>query len=256
MAAPGSERTTYRWLWRHSALGEMIGTDYESMSLMQLYRASDTLMAPRQEIERHLFNELADLFGLSCTVTLYDLTNTYFEGEAAGQPKAKRGVSKEKRSDCPLLTLGLVLDGSGFVRGSQVFDGNVREAKTLKGMLAGFNAPKNALVIMDHGIATEDNLAWLRKERYCYLVVSRERTRSFDFDGASTVATASGQTVHVKKLTSEEGDEVRLYCYSEQRADARTLHVRKSARAEPDQLAIYQALRMDPAPGGVWKMIV
>lgn len=75
------------------------------------------MAAQRQTIEGHLFNALADLFSLSCTVTLYDLTHPSFEGEAAEQPKAKRGVSKEKRSDCPWLTLGWVLDGSGFVRG-------------------------------------------------------------------------------------------------------------------------------------------
>ena len=67
-----------------------------------------------------------DLFDLHPTVTLYDLSNTFFEGEARRQPKALRGHSKDKRTDCPLLTLGLVLDASGFVRRSQVFAGNVR----------------------------------------------------------------------------------------------------------------------------------
>ena len=87
--------------------------DFERMSMMRLYRASDALMSHRAAIEAHLFDRATDLFGLRHTVTLYDLTNTFFEGEAAAQPKAERGHSKEKRSDCPLLTLGLVLDGSG-----------------------------------------------------------------------------------------------------------------------------------------------
>ena len=87
-------------------------------------------MAHREAIEHHLFDRAMDL-DLHPTVTLYDLTNTYFEGEAGGQPKARRGHSKEKRTDCPLLTLGLVLDASGFVRRSQVFAGNVREHHTL-----------------------------------------------------------------------------------------------------------------------------
>ena len=81
-----------------------------------------------------------DLFDLHPTVTLYDLTNTYFEGEASGQPKARRGHSKDQRTDCPLLTLGLVLDASGFVRRSQVFAGNVREHHTLAQMLDALNA--------------------------------------------------------------------------------------------------------------------
>ena len=100
-----------------------MGVDFQTLDPMQLYRASDALMAHREAIEHHLFDRAMDLFDLHPTVTLYDLTNTYFEGEARGQPKARRGHSKEKRTDCPLLTLGLVLDASGFVRRSQVFAG-------------------------------------------------------------------------------------------------------------------------------------
>ena len=77
MAAPGSERATYRWLQQRSALGELLEVDYESMSMMQLYRASDLLGAAQKEIESHLFNRVTDLFGLEVTVTLYDLSNTY-----------------------------------------------------------------------------------------------------------------------------------------------------------------------------------
>ena len=76
-----------------------------------------------------------------------DLTNTYFEGEAKLQPKARRGRSKEKRSDCPLLTLGLVLDGSGFVRRSEVLAGNVAESGTLAGLLKALEAPPEAVVV-------------------------------------------------------------------------------------------------------------
>ena len=139
LAAPGSERATHAWLGQRSALGELLEVDFEALSAMQLYRASDTLLAHRETIEQHLFRQVSDLFGLAPTVTLYDLTNTYFEGEAGAQPKARRGHSKEKRSDCPLLTLGLVLDGSGFVRRSQVFAGNVREDSTLAAMLTALD---------------------------------------------------------------------------------------------------------------------
>lgn len=97
------------------------------MNAMTLYRASDALMKHRAVIERSLFDRAHDLFGLETTITLHDLTNTYFEGVAAANPKARRGRSKEKRSDCPLVTLGLVLDGSGFVRRSETFAGNAAE---------------------------------------------------------------------------------------------------------------------------------
>ena len=119
LARPGSERATC-WLGRRSGLGELLDFDFQTLSLMQMYRASDALMRHRQAIEAHLFTRAMGLFDLQPTVTLFDLTNTFFEGAARHQPKAQRGHSKEKRSDCPLLTLGLVLDGAGFVRRSQV----------------------------------------------------------------------------------------------------------------------------------------
>ena len=218
MAAPGSERASWRWLCERSALGELLGVDFERMSMMRLYRASDALMSHRAAIEAHLFDRATDLFGLRSTVTLYDLTNTFFEGAAAAQPKAERGHSKEKRSDCPLLTLGLVLDGSGFVRRSEVFSGAVNENRTLASMLGALGAPADALVVMDAGIATEANIAWLRENGYRYLAVSRERTRRFDPELALAIETRSRQTVHVHKVVDAEGGEARLYCYSEARA--------------------------------------
>ena len=217
MAAPGSEAATYRWLSQHSGLGELLDVDFVRMKPITLYRASDALMKHRDVIEQTLFNRVHDLFGFETTVTLYDLTNTYFEGTAAANPKAQRGRSKEKRRDCPLVTLGLVLDGSGFVRRSQTFDGNASEGKTLAEMLKDLGAPPGALVVMDAGIATEANLTWLREHGYRYLVVSRERARQFEADTAIPIETASGSAVHIQRVDDTEHQEVRLYCYSEQR---------------------------------------
>ena len=137
MAHPASERATWQWLQTESALGELLDVDFSAFSPMRLYRASDMLMHHREAIESHLFSSVQSLFCLEETVTLYDLTNTYFEGEAAANSKAKHGRSKEKRRDCPLVTLGLVLDGSGFVRRSKTFAGNVVEGATLETMLSG-----------------------------------------------------------------------------------------------------------------------
>jgi transposase len=222
MAAPGSELATWRWLRERSGLGELLEVDFEAMPLMSLYRASDLLVRRRQLIETALFSRINDLFSLPATVTLFDLTNTYFEGEMAGNAKARRGHSKEKRSDCPLVTLGLVLDGSGFVRRSRMFEGNVSEAATLEGMLQGLDAPPGALVIMDRGIATEDNIGWLVEQGYRYLVVSRERKRHFDEEQSVAVSTASEQTIKIQRVVNEDGSEVRLYCHSEERQEKET----------------------------------
>lgn len=218
MAAPSSELATWGWLNDTSALGELLGLSFTDLSIMRLYRAADTLVKHQRVIETALFNRVQDLFGFEATVTLYDLTNTYFEGVEAGNVKAKRGHSKEKRSDCPLLTLGLMLDGSGFVRRSQVFAGNAVEWRTLEGMLAGLGAPPGALVVMDRGIATEANLEWLREHGYRYLVVSRESGRVMPA-GDLTVTTAGGEALRVMKVVDEEAGEVRLYCHSPKREE-------------------------------------
>jgi len=218
MAAPGSELATHHWLDQCSGLGELLDVDFGRMPLMTLYRASDALMKHKDRIERTLFNRVHNLFGLETTVTLFDLTNTYFEGVAGANPEAKRGRSKEKRSDCPLVTLGLVLDGSGFVHRSEVFEGNVSEGKTLEVMLKGLDARAGALVVMDAGIATDDNLRWLREQGYRYLVVSRERARQFEAESAMPIENASGKTVSIQRIDDVDNQEVRLYCYSEQRA--------------------------------------
>ena len=219
LARPGSERATWGWLRRRSGLGELLEVDFESLSLMQMYRASDALMKHREAIERQLFSRAMGLFDLEPTVTLFDLTNTFVEGAARDQPKAERGHSKDKRSDCRLLTLGLVLDGAGFERRSKVFAGRVDEPQTLEGMLERLEAPRGALVVMDRGVATEDRIGWLREEGYRYLVASRQGRRQFDAEAAVTVETASKAPLQLHKEISDDGQEVRLYCRSQQRAE-------------------------------------
>jgi transposase len=217
IAHPGSERATWNWLNDSSALSELLGLSWVGeRALMRLYRAADVLLKHQAAIEAHLFNQVQDLFRLEATVTLYDLTNTYFEGTLAGNAKARRGHSKEKRTDCPLVTLGLVLDGSGFVRRSEVFAGNAVEGRTLAQMLTGLQAPHGALVVMDRGIATAANLLWLREQGYRYLVVSREAERLLP-EGSITVTTAGDEVLKVQKVVDEAAHEVRLYCHSPQR---------------------------------------
>ena len=222
MAAPASEHATYTWLTQRSALGELLDVDFSAMPSMKLYRASDALLKHRDAIERQVFSRIAGLFGFETTVTLYDLTNTYMEGGAAANPKAKHGRSKEKRTDCPLVTLALVLDSSGFVRESrrlalspvEGFAGNVSEGDTLEQMLKALNVPQGALVVMDAGIAKEENLQWLRTNKYRYLAVSREKSRQFDPEQAVAIENASGETVRLQKIIDEAAGEARIYCHS------------------------------------------
>ena len=243
MAVPGSELATWGWLKNESGLAEILEFDFEAMSLMSLYRASDLLLRHQTSIEAFIFDHVRSLFALECTVTLYDLTNTYFEGALKGNPKAARGRSKEKRSDAVLLTLGLVLDQSGFVRRSQVFAGNAVEARTLEAMLRGLHAPARALVVMDRGIATEDNLTWLKAQGYRYIVVSREGSRQFDPLQALQITAAGGECIRLQKILSPDAQEARLYCHSSGREQKETgIVVRLSQRFEQGLAKLSEAL--------------
>ncbi len=218
MAVPGSELATHAWLRQRSALGELLGFDYEGMALPRLYRSADQLLKHRDILEEYLFDATQTLFSSTETITLYDLTNTYFEGTAASVSRAKRGHSKEKRSDCPLVTLAMVLDGSGFPKRSRVFEGNASESKTLAGMLQGLGAQRGCCVVMDAGIATEANLQWLKQHGYDYVVVSRKRDRQFDPAHAIEVQTAGEDTIQVQRVLDPDTGEAFLYCYSPMRA--------------------------------------
>jgi len=216
LVSPGSERYTHAWLQRHSALGELIEHDFATTGLMQLYRITDRLYRHKAALEAFLYARERDLFEFEEVITLYDLTNTYFEGSGAGNTKAALGHSKEKRSDCPLVTLALVLDASGFPERSEIFTGNVSEPATLEKMLRKLapgpvaHAPT---VVLDAGIATEDNLAWLVDNHYAYLVVSRKRHREFDAEQAVRVKDEGDSIVRVQRVVNETG-EVELYCHS------------------------------------------
>jgi transposase len=222
MVHPGSERETHRWLQQNSALDELIDQDFGQLSLDRLYKVADKLLNNKKEIESHLGRREQHIFNLQRTIILYDLTNTYFEGQANNNSKAVRGRSKEKRSDCPLVTMGLVLDGDGFPLGSEIFDGNASEPKTLQTMLnglSGISSPQGATVVLDAGIASQENLDWLKENNYHYIVVSREKFKQKpDLDqGAVVVKPTLNDQVIAQRVEDTDTGEIRLYCHSQKR---------------------------------------
>ena len=212
IAEPSSEGGTLRWLRQFSSTGEMLNFDFARVSEKDLYQAFDQLLKNQQKIEEHLFRTTHSLLDFTPSITLYDLTNTNFEGKAAFQLKAQRRRPKEKQSDASLLSLGLVVDASGIVRRSNVLAGNISEAETLAEMLNELDAPDGGIIILDRGIATQANLRWMREHGYKYLVVSRY--------------TSSGGKVSIylenKESEEEDGEkfeEVFLRSHSEAQAE-------------------------------------
>ncbi len=226
MIAPGSERATHQWLLNRSGLDELMGVDLSNVSLDSVYKASDILLKNQDALEEHLRRTEGQLFALDEKIILYDLTNTFIEGTCKYNPKARYGgKSKEKRSDCPLVTLGLVLDVQGFPKKSRIYEGNVSEPKTLEAMIDGLSIEDRGegslfkpTIILDAGIATEDNIEWLKGEEYRYIVVSRKKKTAIPPD-VSMVAVKQDdrdQTVLVEAGLSKnkDADELELYCHS------------------------------------------
>jgi transposase len=216
---PGSERRLHQWARHLSGLDELINADFSRLSLNSLYKVTDLLYDHKEDIEAHLRTRENDLFSLSETIILYDMTNTYFEGRAASNPKAKFGRSKEKRSDCRLLTLGLVIDGAGFPKTSQVFSGNQSEPETLLQMVNALRQKdptdnRKPTVVIDAGLATDDNLKEL-KEHYHYIAVSRKKINPPDSDDLILIKETGRNRVEVKRINGD--DEVVLYCKSTQK---------------------------------------
>jgi transposase len=226
MCHPASELATHSWLQNVSGLGELIDYDFNKINLYKMYSVSDQLLKNKEAIEKYLHFQEKQLFGFQETITLYDLTNTYFEGQSEANTLGEFGHSKEKRSDCPLVTLALMLDSSGFPKSSEIFEGNVSEPLTLKKMIKGLEKkgqnpnmlePQKATIVMDAGIASEDNIKWLKANGYPYIVVSRKRHRQFNENEAIIVKQDKNCTVKAQKVIDSENDEVLLYCHSTQR---------------------------------------
>ncbi len=217
LAAPGSERATHKYLQTQSALDELLGCNFQDLSLDHLYSITDKLLRYKKIIEEKLFQTEKKLFQLDEVITLYDLTNTYFEGRSLVNTKAAFGRSKEKRSDCPLVTLALVLDGSGFPKKSEVFAGNISEPKTLAEMINRLEGKTKPLVVLDAGIATEENLIWLKDNGYKYIVVSKKNKLEMleDDDGSFVLQHKKEYLIKAKLIKNQDTQEQELYCYSE-----------------------------------------
>jgi len=234
----GSERSTLRWAQKESALDELLGTEFQHLSPKMLYQTSEALWRHKEALELFLRDREQSAFGLRETVFLYDLTNTYFEGQVSEHPGAKRGRSKEKRHDRPLLTLGLVLDGDGFIKRSEIFSGNVSEPATLLEMVEALETKTKeshpeATVVMDAGIATQENLKLLRERGYHYVAVSRRRPVDIETDEGVWVKLEAKDGGLRAQVVRSDGDEVVVLYHSDKReAKERAIRKLKQERFE------------------------
>jgi transposase len=246
LCSPASELATHQWLQFRSGIDELMGTDFSRLSRNAVYKVADNLLKHREVIEKQLELKEKDLFSFTDTIVLYDLTNTYFEGKAGGIELAARGKSKEKRSDCPLVTLGLVLNPEGFPKKSCILPGNISEPKTLEQSIKQLHESCNEqlIVVLDAGIATNENLEYLRKHKYKYIVASRSRSCEIPEDmELETVKEERNNRVRVAQKPDQETGEVLIYCHSESRMEKeKGIRSLKQIRLEEDLKLVAAAL--------------
>jgi transposase len=234
LICPLAEHAMPDWI-RRTALGDILKEDFSTLVDEALYRNLDRLHPQRESIERDLAEREKTLFNLDDTVFLYDLTSTYFEGEARANPQAKRGYSRDKRPDCKQVVVGLVLDREGFPKAHEVFDGNTQDRESLDRMLDALEKRTGkrpgTTVIVDRGMAYEENLEQIRKRGQHYLVAGRQEERNpwlaeleSDEGWEEIVRTPSPQNPFQKKTRVEikrrqKGEETYILCRSEGRKE-------------------------------------
>jgi transposase len=185
---PCSENKTAQWINDNSAVAELFGKDPSKISRFQLYKVCKDLYRDKEAIEQYLSSKTNELFDVEDKIILFDLTNTYFEGQKADSEKARYGRSKEKRKDAKLLSLALVINQAGFTKFSKIYQGNIADNKTLIETIGELSqhtsqSTRKPYIIIDAGIATEDNLTILRKSGYQYIAVSRSKLKEYEAIG-------------------------------------------------------------------------
>jgi transposase len=170
---PASERHIEKHFYPQSALEDLLGVDPLLVHTDRLYAGLDQLLAQKKTIEQHLRQRLGELFQLSYDVLLYDLTSTYFEGQCAANPQARRGYSRDSRPDCPQVVIALIVTTEGYPLGYEVLDGNTADVTTVQEIVRKVereHGRANRIWVMDRGNVSEANLAFLRSRSGRYIV--------------------------------------------------------------------------------------
>ena len=206
---PFSEHRTTRWIKENSAICEITGYNIENITKDKLYKSALDLYEIKDSLELHLSSRTNELFDLEDKIILYDLTNTYFEGSKRNSKMAKFGRSKEKRSDAKIIVLGLVVNVEGFVKYSQIFEGNKSDSKSLPEIIEKMrlrtSTDKRGVVVLDAGIATDENCALIEAKGFDYVCVSRSKINDYLIEENSLqieLKTKNKQKISLQKIVS------------------------------------------------------
>jgi transposase len=234
---PSSELHIADTWYRRTALDELLGVAAEQVYTNRLYKGLDQLLPHKEALEKHLRERLGELFELKCDLLLYDVTSTYFEGEMAGCPLAKRGYSRDSRGDRPQVCIGLVVTEDGFPLGYEVFAGNTHDSQTVQEIIESIekkHGSLNRVWVMDRGMVSEANLKFLRERGGQYIVgTPKAMLREFEQHLTEQDWKTAQAGVEVKLVPGPSGDETFLLARSaDRRAKELAMHEKFTSRIE------------------------
>ena len=223
LCEPRSELFIEESWYQRTALDDLLGVEVGKVNKDRLYRCLDYLIAKKDELEKHLKAKWGELFSATYDILLYDLTSTYFEGEAAGNPQAKRGYSRDHRPDCKQVVIALIVSQEGFPFAFEVMDGNRRDVTTLEEMLTVVENKygyARRIWVFDRGVVSEDNLKALRKRKAPYVVgTARSKLKDFEKELTSSSWQKIREEVEVCTIPRVSGKETYVLIRSQGRRE-------------------------------------
>jgi transposase len=234
---PSSELHIAEHFYAQSALPDLLGIPPEKINEQRLYRALDALLPHKESLEVFLKKRLGDLFGLEYDLLLYDVTSTYFEGQAEAKPSAKRGYSRDHRPDCKQVCIGLVVSKCGMPLGYEVFAGNRTDVTTLQEIVQTMErryGRADRIWVGDRGMVSADNIAFLKQSGRRYIVgTPKSMLKQFEPELLSEDWRTIRDGLEVKLCPSPDGDETFVLCRSrDRRKKEKAMHGRFEQRIE------------------------
>ena len=234
---PSSELHIAEHFYRSSALGDLLGVPSEKVNDDRLYRALDALLPQKGALEVFLKERMGELFDLEYDLLLYDVTSTYFEGQAKGNPQAQRGHSRDHRPDCKQVCIGLVVSRCGMPLGYEVFAGNRLDATTLEAIVETMEkryGRADRIWVLDRGMITKATMTFLREHERRYIVgTSRGMLKSFERELLADDWESIRDGLEVKLCPSPDGQETFILCRSRDRREKeKAMHAKFEGRIE------------------------
>lgn len=234
---PSSELGVAERFYDGSALSDLLGIPAEKVNEDRLYRALDALLPYKPALEKHLKEKLGQLFTLDYDLLLYDVTSTYFEGQARGNPQAQRGYSRDHRPDCKQVNIALVVSRCGMPLGYEVFAGNRHDGTTVEEIVQHVETlygRANRIWVMDRGMVSEENVAFLRAGGRRYILgTAKQSLKKFEQELLAEDWQQVQDGLEVRIIPAPQGEEIFILCRSRERqVKEQAMHARFEARIE------------------------